>query len=221
MAYSTTPSTAQTIAVLPGAPTSIAVGISGPEIVILDDGVPRATVDKNPQSTANAFLTRGPGSTLFGYNTFNDFGVLDVSASGVTQTTFSALVDSNNLRSLVYLTGALYGNDGEIIDVTNLAAPVPGGRFDYYGNGIAVRGPNRLLMLIGGGSSTQTPVLRVLDTTTVTSVGGAFFPASALGRIPLVDDLVYIGGDAVAFLVYENNDRHLYIMHASVIGTPP
>jgi hypothetical protein len=43
----------------------------------------------------------------------------------------------------------------------------------------------------------------------------------ALGRIPLVDDLVYVGGDAVAFLVYENNDGHLYIVHASVIGTPP
>ena len=186
MPYSTTPSIATSLVVLSGAGSSIAASISGPEVIVLDDGVPRPTVVNG--SSATGGLIRGPGSTLFGWNTFETFGVLGVAAPGISQMSFTALLAGTNLRSIVYLNGAVYGNDGTVIDVSVPSAPVPGGRIQYTASAIAVRDATHLLLLSDQGLSddhavyTSTPVLQVIDTTTLTVVGSAFFPRSAPAR---------------------------------------
>ena len=46
-------------------------------------------------------------------------------------------------------------------------------------------------------------------------------PGDPVGQLPILGEMAYIGGDAIAFLSYSGNSFQLEIMHASVIGSPP
>ncbi len=223
----TTPlSVAASLTVLPGTTSSVAVAISGtlsvggPAVYVLDNGVPRAVAVKTSDAV-DTFLTRGPPGVLFGFNRFPDFGVLKVTDTGVTQTTYQNLISGNNIRSLSYAGGLVFASDGPVIDVSNVDAPVRAGQFDYLGNAMTLRSTTRLLMLVSNGTRSFTPMLRVLDATTFTSVASAAFPISAVGEIPGLGEMTYIGGDAIAFLSFGTNSYQLEIMHAAVIGSPP
>jgi hypothetical protein len=214
---------ASSIVALPDGPTSIAVATSGqvgpPAVLVLDAGVPRATRVQtgNP---VDVFLVRGPPGLLFGFNRFTDFAVLTTSSAGITQTAFDGLIGGNNIRSLAYLDGRVFASDGPVIDVSNPAKPVRVGVFPHIG-AFALRSSTRALMLVTRGSPPFVPVLRVLDTTTFTTVATATLPVSVAGQLAILGPMAYIGGDAIAFLIYTNDSYELHIMHATVIGSPP
>jgi hypothetical protein len=214
---------AASLAVLPGTTSSIVVAVNNAlGVYVLDNGVPRPTY-VHSSDAINAFLVRGPNGVLFGFNESTQFGVLEVTPKGVAQTTFPGLISGSNARTLIYDGGLVLVSDGEVIDATNPDAPVRAGQFDDLGDAMALRSPTRALMLVADGTPSATPLLRVLDTTTFTSVATAAFPQSAVGQLPSLGDMAYLGGDAVAFLVSATagNISQLVIMHAAVIGSPP
>jgi hypothetical protein len=220
----TTASTAASLVVLPGTTSSVAVAVSGnigsPGVYVLDDGVARATSVQSSDA-ADTFITRGPPGVLFGYNRYSDFAVLEVTDSGVTQTSFRGLIAGNNIHTLSYGNGLVFASDGPVIDVSNVDAPVRAGRFDFLGGAMALRSPTRALMLVSNGTPSINPMLRVFDATMFATTATATLPASAIGQLPILSEMVYIGGDAVAFLSYAGNSSQLEIMHATAIASPP
>ena len=224
------------MAALPGAPLSVAIGMSATnaygygygvaEIRVFDDGVPRATGVKNTSSTPS-FIVAGPPGYLFGAATFaGEFFVLPVSASGITQTPFSGLF-FNRPANMVYTGGRVYGSSGEVIDVANPAAPVRTTSLAYNGYSVAVRDPQTLLMI--GTDFTAIPmaktVVRVLSTSPPGLLASAPLPTNiAPNAAGGYSKLVYAGGDAVAFLKSQfmgsSEPPRLVVMHDPAFGTP-
>jgi len=205
--------------VLPGTTASLAVGVYGSNyggrgVFILDDGLPRANFIQPPEIAA-FYLNNGPPGYLLGIgDTYYNLVVIKIGTVGATYESYGGLV-GNYLSGLAYSSGFAYASSGEVVDLSNPDAPLPAGRFNFSSCIVAIRNATRVMMLcpnpqVGG------PILRMLDTTTFTSVGSVTLPTSlqTAGWV----DFAYLGGDAVAMLP---GDMPLQILHAPLIGSPP
>ena len=212
----------RSVAVLPGAPSSIAVGVHGSMgygrgVFILDDGQPRANFIQPPEVAAN-FLTNGPPGYLLGLGDDNRLVVFRLGTVGATLETYGGLFSNNNYNptDFLYSAGAAYGSTGEVVDLTTPDAPVPAGRFVVGGATcrLASRSATRVMMLCP--SYPVGPNLFMLDSTTFNRVGTLTLPGGVPGEEWV--KLVYVGGDAVALL---GNQTPLKIVRAPMIGSPP
>ena len=214
------PASPVAVAVLPGTPGSIAVGVYGTRyggrgVFILDDGLPRANFIQPPE-VGSSFLINGPPGYLLAIGDSNNLVVFRLGVVGATYESYGGLLSSGYESSLVYGNGNAYASNGEVVDLSNPDAPVPAGRFNFSGCQVAIRSANRVLMLCPNPNQVGGPIMRVLDTTTFVSVGSVTLP-QALANVPWVE-FTYLGGDAVAMLGYY---APLEIMHAPIIGSPP
>ncbi|HEY7376228.1 MAG TPA: hypothetical protein VIF57_28965 [Polyangia bacterium] len=209
------------IAVLPGTPSSIAVGVYGATsygraVFILDDGQPRANFIQPPEVTAN-FLTNGPPGYLLGLGDTNNLVVFHLGAAGATMESYGGLFGNYYTSTgFYYSAGAAYASTGEVIDLSDPGAPVPAGRFAAGGADckLASRTATRVMMLCPGYGTGGT--LTMLDTTTFNRVGELVTSPVAYGDAWV--KFLYLGGDAVAML---GGTTSLQIMHAPLIGSPP
>jgi hypothetical protein len=208
---------------LPGAATSIAAALTGvatTRVAIFDDGVPRPTIDASPLRVSR--LAVGPAGTLFGYDSESSaftFATYTVSADGVTLLASQQGLLGGFQNDIHYNSGRIYGNSGEVVDVSTPAKPVRVGKFAFDGV-ITARSANRMLMLTVDPSSAGL-LLRILETDNFTQV--AALPVTGQFGGPLsFGSLVYLGNDGVAFLDSDGANRDwLYIFRAPAIATPP
>jgi hypothetical protein len=213
------PRTARTIAVLPGSRTTVVIGAYasyGSAAFILDDGVPRPT-QIGGSTAPPLLLTNGPPGYLFGVTELNDLVVVKVASDGLMQTRFRGLL-GQYVNNLIYTGTQLFATQGEVIDVSNLDMPRRAGTFAFWGS-IAVINTNRWLMLSEGPDPSGPAWLRVLDPQLFTSVSSVTLPAEVRQSGGRPRDLVYLGGDGVAFLAKKTDNRmYLFIVHAPEIA---
>jgi hypothetical protein len=215
--------TAIDLAALPGAATSIAACISGfttSRVAILDDGIARTKIDG-----ATIFVSRlavGPTGTLFGYEASSSgfrFTSYAVDASGATLLSQQGGLLGGFDNDIHYHQGRVYGDGGEVVDVSNPMRPTRIGKFAWDGV-VAPRSANRLLMLQEG-PIRGTLQLRILETDNFTQVATLSL-GSGFYELPNISDLYYLGGDGVAFLseaVYGGDS--VFIFRSPMIGSPP
>jgi hypothetical protein len=214
------------IAVLPGAPSSIAVAVfgngtqypNGRGVFILDDGQPRANFVQPPEVAAN-FIANGPPGFLLGTADNGNLVVIRLGAVGATLESYGGLFGGTYLPSgpigFLYSTGTVYGSTGDVIDLTNPEAPLPAGRFPASGDCLlANRSATRVMMLCHDYQTGAS--LYMLDSTTFTRVGTLRVRSGPTGEV--WTRLLYIGGDAVALLA---DQAPLRIIRAPLIGSPP
>jgi YVTN family beta-propeller protein len=222
---------ANSIAVLPGAPLSVAVAYStapyqySNEVRVFDDGVPRP-VAVSGTFTAS-FLTPGPPGLLFGHMASPGYlFVFDVSPMGVTQTVHNS-VFRDLPSSIVYSAGRVYSGSGDVIDVTNPTAPTWVGGFGRVGV-VAMRDAQSVLMLTTGQNTFPFMLradVRVFSTSTFGQLDAVQLRDS-LAPIwnTVYRRLVHAGGDAVAFLRSDDPGytgvSRLAVVHDPVFGTP-
>jgi hypothetical protein len=228
-----TPTTAGAIAVLPGAPTSIALetatnGSTG--TYLLDDGVPRSlSTQGNPfQATV---LAAGPAGYLFGYDgasTGYEFFTYTVISTGIGQGDVQGLASGFG-QTLVYDQNRVYVSSGDVIDVSTPTFPkhtgmVPAGP-------LVVRDASRLLVVQASFETGPPPPGQILliDKATLKQVDSFTLPSGAL--VPPRSELsgtisfVYAGGSRVAIL-QETTDSsfvasvHLFLVDAPTIAEP-
>jgi hypothetical protein len=223
------PAMPNSLVVLPGTPSSIAVSVFGTQsfvagVFILDDGVPRANFIQPPEVYA-AHLTNGPPGYLIGLGigpvTPTTFVTFRLDTMGATYASHGGLVDGNNQFGLTYSAGKsyAYGFQGEVIDLSNPDDPMPAGKFAFDYCSVAIRSARRVLMLCPNPPALG-PVLRVLDTATFAQVGSVALPDSLRASGPPGwADFAYVGGDAVAVLPWDQ--QQLQIVHAPLIGSQP
>jgi YVTN family beta-propeller protein len=215
--------TAYDLVALPGSPTSIAACISGgtnSRIAILDDGVARPMIDASRLFVSK--LASGPPGMLFGYNGVSsgyDFATYTIGPQGVTlQATRQGLmgVYQNDIH---YHQGRVYADQGEVIDVSDPARPIRAGKFAFAGL-ITAGSSDRMLMLTAGRSQGHLQ-LRILETGNFTqvaslSLGTSFRDSSSAA------ELVYLGGDGVAFLSPANDGtKDVFIFRSPMIAAAP
>jgi hypothetical protein len=210
------------IVVLPGAPSSIAVGVYGigaygrRGVYILDDGQPRANFIQPPEVSAY-FLTNGAPGYLLGFGDNNNLVEFHIGAIGATMESFiGPFANSYSLTGFVFSVNTIYANTGEAIDLTNPDAPTIDGRFPAGAPNcqLAMRSLSRLMMLCptyDGG-----PTLDMLDTSNFVRVGTVTLPIGPPGASWA--KMIYLGGDAVAVLGYQTA---LEIVRAPLIGSQP
>lgn len=209
---------------LPDGPLSIAMLISDGagtgQVEVLDDGIARPAIVS--RMTTASTLVGGADSQVFGVNQLNDFFVMAVSANGISQTMFEGRLDGYASK-LVYSNGRVFTDTGEAIDVSNPAAPARAGRFPASGP-IALRDGHSALILANDFSGIPaTPAkLHLVSTDTLADILQIPLPASVpAGLTARLGNLVYAGGDAVAFSVGINSDpTRLVMMHVPALGPP-
>jgi hypothetical protein len=224
----TSPASASTMVALPDSPVTIAAslsgGLSGTRVFVLDDGVPRPT-DAETRVPASR-LAAGQAGFVYGFNDHDsgaDFTSFAVSAAGATQIAALEGLFGSFQSDILYDSGRVYGRFGEVVDVSDPTKPIRAGQFAFNG-ALAVRDPGHLLMLSPTFlmiSSDGPQVLRVLDTSTFTQITNVPLPDSLIPATSDFRDLVYLGGDGVAFLSEDGNNRGiLCILHAQAILSP-
>jgi hypothetical protein len=176
--------------------------------------VPRANYVQPPEVGA-FYLTNGPPGYLLGLGDYSNLAVFRLGTVGATYESYGGLL-AGGASGLVYSAGYAYASTGEAIDLTNPEAPVPAGRFAFSYCLLALRSPSRVMMVCPSSDSTLGPILRMLDTTTFTSVGSVAMPVSL--STANWSDFAYLGGDAVALLP---SNMPLQIMHAPLISAQP
>ena len=207
------------VVVLPGAPSSIAVGVYGSTsggrgVFILDDGQLRANYLQPPEVSAY-HLTNGPPGFLIGAGDSYNLVMFRLGTVGATYESYGGLFSA--LNGLAYGNGFVYANAGEVVDLSDPDAPYPAGRFTFSPCALAIRSASRVMMLCETQDGSG-PILRMLDNTTFTVVGSVTLPASMLNGAGSGADFFYVGGDAVAFM---SPYQPLQIMHAPLIGAQP
>lgn len=170
--------------VLPGTVTSVAVSLhnynyspSFQGATILDDGVPRA--NKTPGHTGAARLTGGPPGWLFGFNNLHTgfgFYAINTAPAGPTQTEHEGLIDGFS-TDIVFADGRVYASSGDVVDVSNPAAPQKAGVFPFIGAVLPRLDQGRVLMLTPANFDNNTAILRDLDPVTFTQKGQVPLPA--------------------------------------------
>jgi hypothetical protein len=219
------------MAALPGSNTSLAVSLhrwgvspSFAGAVVLDDGVPRAM--QTSGHTGAARLVAGPTGWLFGFNNLHTgfgFYAIKVAATGLTQTEHPGLINGFD-TDIVYAANRVYATSGEVVDVSNPAAPVRAGKFGFVGVMAPRPAANRVFMISAGDSFDRTEArLRVLDPGAFVQVTSAAITGLAQER---VTDLVDLGGDTLAFL--GGGDRFsttgatkIHLLSSALVGSPP
>jgi len=225
---------AGSIAVLRGSTLSVAVAFSvgqyqyyASDVRVYDDGVPRP-IDVGGLTASS--VTAGRPGYLFGtLASPGYFFVYTVSASGITQTINYNLFRnfSTNTTNLVFSADRVYSGSGDVIDVTNPAAPTWAGSVGRTGP-VGMRDPQSLLMLTNGQNTfpfTPRADVRVISAGSLSEVADVQLRNSvAATGTTTYRDLVYAGGDAVAFLrsdaVGYTTVSGLGIVHDPAFGMP-
>jgi YVTN family beta-propeller protein len=203
--------------VLPGTTGSVAVSLHYPDLspsyagsAIIDDGVPRP--QQTPGHTGASQLTGGPAGWLFGFNNLHTgfgFYSLQISPMGLTSTEHDSLV-SGFYTDIVYAGDRVYATSGEIVNVSNPAAPKKAGQFAFAGSAVVpLTTMPRLLMLSVDFIGPVT--LRYLNTDTFTQVDSVTFPNLQLDSAV---DLVSTDGATLAFVGQSGFDKppQLYLV---------
>jgi len=205
---------------LPGATGSIAACISGAatsRVAVMDDGVARATIDDSRYFTSK--LAAGPAGILFGYDGMSSaytFTSYSVTADGVTLLAAREGLLGVYQNDIHYYQGRIYADWGEVLDVSDPAHPLRAGKFAF--NGIVTpRSTTRVLMLAQGKTSLE---LKILDAQAFTQIAALPLGTKVGNSTFGIADLVYLGGDAVAFLS-TSGARGVFILHSPAIATPP
>ena len=204
--------------VLPGSATSVVASYSS-SVGVFDDGVPRTTTS---QDSSNA-LVAGPAGVVFGLA--SGLSVLKVSAIGVVYQPYGGL---DRAGTIVYSNGRVYGDTGVVMDVMDLAAPTRLGQFPSSG-AIALRDAQHLMMLTIDMTVPKPlagPTLHFLATDdSFAQTGAVTLPISGASSSPVfvmrAIDLVYAGGDAVAFIMNDviRGNSSVVVAHAPVVAT--
>ncbi len=207
---------------VPGAAASVVAGVGGEglsEVTILDDGVPRLNNIHN--NNVPGALAEGPPGYVFGVSSLGSINldVIGILAGGPSIAAYSGLLSFGGQP--LYRGGRLYFSGGDVLDVTNIAAPTRIGAFAFSGL-IAAVGANHLVMLNGPSPVSQNAsgTLRILETDTFTQTASAPIPSTLFGFSSSVTGMVYAGGDAVAFIVNSSPlaPNNLVIAHAAILG---
>ena len=207
---------------LPGSPTSIATctGSGTSRVAILDDGVARPTTDASALFIDK--LAAGPAGTLLGYDgasSGSTFASYAISASGVTLLSARQGLMDVFQNDIHYYQGRIYADWGEVIDVSNPALPVRAGKYAW--NGLVTARSNHRVMMLTQGAGVDSLLLRILETDNFTQVAALAVGVGFSGTLAAAD-LVYIGGDGVAFLSPGNEAHHnVFIFRSAAIGAPP
>jgi hypothetical protein len=198
--------------VLAGTTTTLAISlrstIGSPSfkgVRILEDGaaLPLAT----PGHTGAARLVGGPPGYLFGFNDQTsgyEFYTLKAQADGVTQTAFTKLIEG--AWDLLYIQPYVVAATGEVVDVSDLAAPTRAGKFSQ--SGLLEYDPQKknVVMLSCGEpeisfscnlASRHKLVLRRLDLATFTEI--EFKPLGS-ELFEGISDFVRFGANRLAFI---------------------
>ena len=212
------------LAPVPGAAASVVAEVASEglsEVTILDDGVPRLNSIKN---NVSSLLAEGPPGYAFGVSSIGttNLDVIGILAGGPSITVYGGLLSYGGQP--IYQGGRLYFSGGDVVDVTNIGAPTRVGAFAFSGL-MAARSANRLLILAGPPPTPQgaSGILRILETETFTQTASAPIPGSLFGFDGTPSDLIYAGGDAVAFILNPGalSPTQLVIVHAAIVGSPP
>ena len=219
---------ATAMAVLPGATPSLAValydGYSG-DVRVFDDGVSRGGSATNGLIAYS--LAAGPPGLLFGAGSYGLL-VLRVGASGIAQTTPFFNLLRGYSSSLVYTGGKVYAQTGDVIDVSNPSSPFWTASLGAQGP-VALRDPQSLLMLTTTNSPTFPFTLRTDIRITgtgsmITQLGSVSVPTTVAPNGAYCRDLVYAGGDTVAFVAGDYSgytaSTRVAIIHDPAFGTP-
>jgi hypothetical protein len=214
------------IDVLPGAPTSVAVSRryanTSPDhagVAIYDNGVRRTSVTAdNPINSAIEFTSSA--ASLYGADnetTSNNFSVLSVTASGVTQASTTAGVVDGFDTDMAAASGRLYLSDGMVIDPAT-STTAPAGRCTFDSSAMRVVRPdpanNRVFFLsvtslIGPAPSSR---LWACNVTTFGTAGSITVPGVAGGT----GRLARWGTDGLAFPAADQ----LVIVRTSLVTGP-
>lgn len=221
--YDISPTYAGDLAVLPGAPLSVAVTLQRPYVlgssgvVVLDDGVPRPVT---VEFTSTDRLTGGPGATLIGLSdeTPHQLTSLAITASGITETQLEAPIEYEG-DDITFAGGHVYATDGRVIDVADLADVWPAGDLNFAGSMLPLLADGSVLVL--SPSSFMGPTtLREVDASTLALVDEA--PLVGVDA-PAVRDLCTPSGARLAFVSQANDGTtQLHVMDNPFgIPTPP
>lgn len=229
----TTADTAGSIAVLPGAPASIALETATNGITatyVLDDGVPRVQNTQADLIQATT-LAAGPAGHLFGYDgasTGYEFFTYTVTSGGISQSHVQGLASGFG-QTLVYDRGQVFVSSGDVIDVSSPSSPTHAGMLPA--GWLAVRDANRLLVEQASFEAGTPPPQQILliDRATLNQVDAFTLPTSAF--VPPGTELsgtisfAYAGGSRVAILQEITSSSfvssvHLFLVDAAIVAEP-
>jgi DNA-binding beta-propeller fold protein YncE len=213
---------AVSIAVLPGGTDSIAL-VSSAEgsarIMVLDDCVQRPAGAPMTNITPNLLIPGPAGYVLGLHNSTGDLSVLTLTPDGFKRSDVRNVFNGGSTGGAFYSNGYVFANGGEVIDVSNLNAPVRVGTFAFQGS-LTPRDAGHILM-VSASSFSGSITLRLLSIDTFTQAGSVAIPADIGTSMAQYYDLVYAGGDAAAFIVSDFlTPSKVVIAHAPLIGSP-
>jgi hypothetical protein len=205
--------------VLPGTTGSLAISLhrfnvspSFAGVLVIDDGAPRMLTTRG--HTGASRLTAGPDGYVFGYNNLHTgygFYSIAVAADGVTQTEHSDLVNGFS-TDIAYGDGYVYASSGEVVDVSDPAAPRRAGVFAMSG-AVLPRPGDRALMVANDGTLGGPLTLHLLDTTTFTALESHPLGDSTVSY-EQVTSLVHLDPGILAFLAGDRfgDDSAVYVL---------
>jgi len=169
-------------------------------LVVLDNGVPRGAAVYSSVSR----LAAGMGDVVFGFNDTNtgfEFYVFTLNATGFSSTNYQNLVSGFN-NDLIYSVSdrRIYAKSGDVVNVTDPAAPIRTPGFSTFGSMALLPGATRALMLQGPGANSSVSLL-LLDTSLFITRSSALWPSVTEAT---TWDLGVVGTDTVAFLVSDS-----------------
>ena len=221
---------AKMMVALPGAPLSVALlswdRSSISQVHVFDDGVPRPMSVKGVPSAD--FLVGGPQGFVYGFQRVfdGDLFVFPIAASGIAPQAPVPDVFTSGALSAVYTRGKLHFGTGGSFDVSNPAAPVKLAGSLPSGGMLALRNPETLLALTTDlFTNPPTGAIHAIAIDSRTELASVPFPASLAPSFNAsYSNLVYAGGDAVAFLYWDHvaipSEPRLVVLHHPAIASP-
>ena len=186
--------------VLAGTTQSVAMSLHRPGIspsfsgvVVVESGV--ELPERAPGHTGASQLSSGPEGWLFGYNNAHSgfgFYTLRVDETGVAEQVEHSGLISGYGSDIVYGDGRVYATSGQVVDVSDPAAPVVAGTFPHTGRVLPL--PESVLMFATTGLG---PTLYELDPDTFEERDSTPFTLVALAN---VRDFIAVGDDAIGFI---------------------
>jgi hypothetical protein len=172
------------VVLLPGSVTTLAVSLHRDDVspsfagaVLIDEGVARP--EKTPGHSGASRLTGGPPGYVYGFNDLSTgfgFYALKIELNGFTQTEHRDLIDGFD-TDIFYANGMVFATSGEVVDVSNPAAPARGGVFAYQGL-VAYDDVRQDIVMLSHESTTSSVcsieecdgIVRLLDVETFTQI---------------------------------------------------
>src|SRR5262249_54949081 len=119
------PSTALSLAVLPGAPGTVVAAlraVTNPRVIVFDDGVPRPAIVSQRNAVDIGQVVAGPAGYVFGYDNQSSggaFSTMRVDATGVTLVSALTGLVGGIQNAIHYSAGRVYADWGDVLDVSD------------------------------------------------------------------------------------------------------